>query len=203
MLIGYARVSKTDGSQSLDLQRDALLTAGVATNNIHEDHASGARADRPGLDTCLRTLRSGDVLIVWKLDRLGRSLPHLIELVQDLNTRDVALRVLTGQGAAIDTTNPHGRLVFNLFAALAEYERELIRERTRAGLAAARARGRKGGRRFALNKHQLRIAQAAMRTRTTSVSALCAELRIERATLYRYVDPQGNLRPQGHRLLNR
>ena len=146
MLIGYARVSKTDGSQSLDLQRDALRAAGVDEVNLYHDLASSLRDDRPGLDSCLRALRNDDVLVVWKLDRLGRNLAHLVNTVQDLSARGVGLRVLAGQGAQIDTTTAAGRLVFGIFAALAEFERELIRERTRAGLKAARARGRKGGR---------------------------------------------------------
>ena len=170
MLIGYARVSKTDGSQSLDLQRDALRAAGIDDAvNLYHDFASGVRDDRPGLDSCLRALRKGDVLVVWKLDRLGRNLAHLVNTVQDLSARGVGLRVLAGRGAQIDTTTAAGRLVFGIFAALAEFERELIRERTVAGLKAARARGRKGGRKFALSKAQVRLAQAAMAHRDTSV----------------------------------
>ena len=168
MLIGYARVSKADGSQSLDLQQDALRAEGVEAINLYHDLASGVRDDRPGLDSCLRALRRGDVLVVWKLDRLGRNLAHLVNTVQDLSTRGVGLRVLAGQGAQIDTTTAAGRLVFGIFAALAEFERELIRERTLAGLKAARARGRKGGRKFALSKAQVRLAQAAMAHRDTS-----------------------------------
>ena len=201
-LIGYARVSKTDGSQSLDLQRDALRAAGVDDAvNVYHDLASGVRDDRPGLDSCLRALRKGDVLVVWKLDRLGRNLAHLVNTVQDLSTRGVGLRVLAGQGAQIDTTTAGGRLVFGIFAALAEFERELIRERTVAGLKAARARGRRGGRKFALTKAQVRLAQAAMAHRDTSVSALCRELGIRPVTLYRYVGPQGELREQGQKVL--
>ena len=152
MLIGYARVSKTDGSQSLDLQRDALRAAGVDAANLRHDFASGVRNDRPGLDSYLRALRKGDVLVVWKLDRVGRNLAHLVNTVQDLSARGVGLRVLAGQGAQIDTTTAAGRLVFGIFAALAEIERELIRERTVAGLKAARARGRKGGRKLRCRK---------------------------------------------------
>ena len=126
MLIGYARVSKADGSQSLDLQRDALRAAGVDAVHVYHDFASGVRDDRPGLDSCVRALRPGDVLIVWKLDRLGRNLAHLVNTVQDLSARGVGLRVLTGQGAQIDTTTAAGRLVFGIFVALAEFERELI-----------------------------------------------------------------------------
>ena len=202
MLIGYARVSKADGSQSLDLQRDALQAAGVDAGHVYHDCASGVRDDRPGLDSCVHALRTGDVLVVWKLDRLGRTLAHLVNSVQDLSTRGVGLRVLTGQGAQIDTTTTAaGRLVFGIFAALAEFERELIRERTRAGLTAARARGRQPGRTFALSKAQVRLAQAAMAHRDTSVSALCRELGINPVTLYRYVGPQGQLREQGEKVL--
>lgn len=201
MLIGYARISKADGSQSLDLQRDALLAAGIQPGRIYEDQASGARDDRPGLDACLRALREGDVLVVWKLDRLGRTLTHLVNTVRDLSDRGVGLRVLTGQGAEIDTTTSAGRMIFGIFATLAEFERDLIRERTMAGLDAARTRGRKGGRKFALTKAQVRLAQAAMANRDTSVSALAAELGIRPVTLYRYVDANGNLREHGNRVL--
>ena len=161
MLIGYARISKADGSQSLDLQRDALREAGVSDDAIYEDQASGQREDRPGLAAFLKAARQGDVIVVWRLDRLGRNLRHLVNLVQDLNDRDIGVRVLAGQGASIDTTTASGKFVFALFAALAEFERELIRERTLAGLASARARGRKGGRPHALSKAQVRLAQAA------------------------------------------
>ena len=138
MLIGYARVSKADGSQSLDLQRDAHPA------NLYHDFASGVREDRPGLDNCLRALRKGDILVVWKLDRLGRNLAHLVHTVQDLSARGVGLRVLAGQGAQIDTTTAPGRLVFGIFAALAEFERELIRERTMAGTQGRAAVGAAG-----------------------------------------------------------
>ncbi|WP_417244416.1 recombinase family protein, partial [Celeribacter sp.] len=143
----------------------------------------------------------GDVLVVWKLDRLGRDLKHLVTIVQELTDREIGLRVLTGQGAQIDTTTAAGRLVFGIFAALAEFERELIRERTIAGLKAARARGRKGGRKFALTKAQVRLAQAAMSNRDTSVSQLAAELGVKPVTIYRYVGPNGELRENGRRVL--
>jgi len=201
MLIGYARVSKTDGSQVLDLQQDALVGAGVAPEQIYQDEASGKREDRPGLQACLKALRSGDVLVVWKLDRLGRDLRHLVNTAQDLAERGVGFKVLAGQGAEIDTTTASGKLVFGIFAALAEFERELIRERTKAGLASARARGRKGGRRFDLSKAQVRLAQAAMQNRDTKVSELCDELGVTRSTLYRYVGPHGELREHGERVL--
>ena len=201
MLVGYMRVSKADGSQSLDLQRDALLKAGITADAIYEDKASGKLDDRPGLLTCLKALRAGDVLVVWKLDRLGRSLAHLVDTIDNLSGRGVGLKVLAGQGAQIDTTSASGRLVFGIFASLAEFERELIRERTMAGLAAARARGRKGGRKFALTKAQVRLAQAAMSSRDTSVSDLAAELGIKPVTLYRYVGPHGELREHGEQVL--
>ena len=201
MLIGYARVSKADGGQTLDPQRDALIDAGVGVDAIYEDRASGKRDDRPGLDACLKALRSGDTLVVWTLDRLGRDLRHLLSVVQDLNDRGVGFRVLSGQGAQIDTTTPSGRLVFGMFAALAEFERELIRERTQAGLKAARARGRKGGRKFALTKAQVRLAQAAMANRDTSVAQLAAEIGVKPVTLYRYVGPKGELRRNGKQVL--
>lgn len=201
MLIGYARVSSADGRQSTALQRDALTAAGVAGERIYEDRASGKRDDRPGLAACLQALRAGDTLVIWKLDRLGRSLPHLVTTVRDLDARGVGLRVLSGEGAALDTSTPAGRLVFGLFAALAEFERDLIRERTMAGLVAARARGRTGGRRFALTKAQVRLAQAAMANRDTSVAELCRELGVKPVTLYRYVGPDGTLREHGLRVI--
>ena len=201
MLIGYARVSKSDGSQVLDLQRDALLEAGVASGQIYQDEVSGKRDDRPGLAACLKALREGDILVVWKLDRLGRDLRHLVNTAQDLAERGIGFKVLAGQGAEIDTTTASGKLIFGIFAALAEFERELIRERTQAGLAAARARGRKGGRRFDLTKAQVRLAQAAMQNRDTQVAELCREFGVTRSTLYRYVGPNGELRDHGERVL--
>jgi DNA invertase Pin-like site-specific DNA recombinase len=151
-LLGYMRVSRSDGSQVLDLQRDALRAAGVAPEHLYEDLASGKRDDRPGLAACLKALRAGDTLLVWKLDRLGRNLHHLVTTVHELAARGVGLRVLTGQGAQIDTTTAAGKLIFGIFAALAEFERELIVERTRAGIAAARARGRNGGRPYRVGR---------------------------------------------------
>ena len=202
MLIGYARISKADGSQSLDLQRDALTVAGVPAERIYEDQASGKREDRPGLSACLKALREGDTLTVWKLDRLGRDLRHLINTVHDLTARGVGLKVLTGHGAAIDTTNAAGKLVFGIFAALAEFERELISERTVAGLASARARGRSGGRPFKMTTAKLRLAMAAMGKPETKVATLCEELGVTRQTLYRHVSPKGELRPDGQKLIN-
>ena len=161
MLIGYMRVSKANGSQTIDLQRDALIGAGVDPAQIYEDRASGRLDARPGLDATLKALRTGDTLVVWKLDRLGRNLRHLVNTVHDLNKQGVGFKVLTGHGASIDTTTPAGKLVFGIFAALSEFERELISERTRAGLASARARGRKGGAPFKMTVAKVRLAMAA------------------------------------------
>jgi DNA invertase Pin-like site-specific DNA recombinase len=200
-LVGYMRVSKADGSQSVALQCDALTAAGVDPDRLYEDQASGRRDDRPGLASCLKALREGDTLVVWKLDRLGRNLHHLVTTVHELTARGVGLKVLTGQGAAVDTTTPTGKLVFGIFAALAEFERELISERTVAGLASARARGRRGGRPYKMTPAKLRMAQASMGQRDTKVAELCAELGVTRQTLYRHVSPSGQLRPDGVRLL--
>ena len=179
MMIGYARVSKADGSQVLDAQRDALTAAGVAPDRIYEDLASGRRDDRPGLEACLKALQPGNTLVVWKLDRLGRSLKHLVAIVDELRSRDVGFRVLAG--AEIDTTTANGRLVFGIFASLAEFERELIAERTRAGLAAARARGRLGGRPRKMDQAMLRIAMSAMADRETDVRELAQRLGVSRS----------------------
>jgi DNA invertase Pin-like site-specific DNA recombinase len=201
MLIGYARVSKSDGSQTTDLQSDALLTAGVKQEYIYQDYASGKKDDRPGLQNCLKALRAGDTLIVWKLDRLGRDLRHLINIVHDLTSRNIGLKVLTGHGAAIDTTTPAGKLIFGIFAALAEFEREMIKERTIAGMQAARARGRKGGRPYKMTAAKLRLAMAAMGNAETKIGSLCEELGITKQTLYRHVSPKGELRDDGEKLL--
>ena len=203
MLVGYMRVSKADGSQSTDLQRDALLAAGADPGALYEDKASGKKDDRPQLAACLKALRAGDTLMVWKLDRLGRDLRHLVNIVHDLTERGIGLKVLTGQGAAIDTTTASGKLVFGIFAALAEYERELISERTVAGLAAARARGRKGGAPYKMTPAKVRLAAASMGKPGTNVGELCKELGITRQTLYRHVSPTGELRDDGRKILGR
>lgn len=146
VLIGYVRVSKADGTQTVAPQRDALLAAGVDPDRIYEDLASGRHDARPGLTDCLKALQPGNTLVIWKLDRLGRNLRHLVTTADNLRSRGIGLKVLAGAGAQIDTTTANGRLAFGIFAAFAEFERELISERTQAGLAAARARGRLGGR---------------------------------------------------------
>lgn len=201
MLIGYMRVSKADGSQTTDLQRDALIAAGVAADHLYDDRASGKLDARPGLDAALKALREGDTLVVWKLDRLGRNLRHLVNTVHDLEKRGIGFKVLSGHGASIDTTTPAGKLVFGIFAALAEFERELISERTKAGLASARARGRSGGAPYKMTAAKLRLAMAAMGQPETKVGVLCNELGITRQTLYRHVAPDGKLRDDGEKLL--
>lgn len=202
MLIGYARVSKADGSQLLDLQRDALAGAGVAPARIYEDRASGRKDHRPGLEACLKALQPGNTLVVWKLDRLGRDLRHLVATVDTLRETGVGLRVLTGAGAEIDTGTANGRLVFGIFAALAEFERELIAERTRAGLAAARARGRKGGRPRKMDLAMLKMAMAAMADPETKAADLARRLGITTTTLYDYVNGDGSVKAPGQKLLD-
>lgn len=195
------RVSKADGSQTTNLQRDALISAGVASDYLYEDKASGKLDARPGLEAALKALREDDTLVVWKLDRLGRDLRHLVNTVHDLAKRGVGFKVLSGHGASIDTTTSAGKLVFGIFAALAEFERELISERTKAGLAAARARGRAGGAPYKMTAAKLRLAMAAMGQPETKVGELCRELGIIRQTMYRHVAPDGSLRDDGMKLL--
>src|SRR5881409_141546 len=201
MLIGYARVSKSDGSQVLDLQHDALAEAGVEASRIYEDLASGRKDDRPGLTTCLKALQPGNTLVVWKLDRLGRDLKHLLGLMDALRQRQVGFKVLTGSGAHIDTTTANGRLVFGIFAALAEFEAALIRERTQAGLVSARARGRLGGRPRKMTKAALHMAMAAMADPQASAREVARRLGMTTTTLYDYVNGDGSLKPAGRALL--
>jgi len=181
MLVGYARVSTFD--QTLDLQRDALQQAGC--ERVFTDTASGAQAERPGLAEALDFARAGDTLVVWRLDRLGRSLKHLIEVVTDLSERGIGFRSLS---ESIDTTTSGGKLVFHVFGALAEFERELIRERTQAGLAAARARGRKGGRPKTLTPKQVELLRDMYANKNNSIADITQTLRISKATLYRYLE---------------
>jgi DNA invertase Pin-like site-specific DNA recombinase len=180
MLIGYARVSTPE--QHLDLQRDALQKIGC--EQIFTDTASGARTERHGLAGALCFLRPGDTLVVWRLDRLGRSLPHLIETVNTLAGRQVGFRTLQ---EAIDTTTSGGKLVFHVFGALAEFERDLVRDRTQAGLAAARARGHKGGRPRIMDERKIALVESLYRDRRHSPREICATLRISKTTLYRYL----------------
>jgi DNA invertase Pin-like site-specific DNA recombinase len=179
MLIGYARVSTHE--QTLNLQRDALAKAGC--NKIFTDTASGARTERKGLEEALNYVRKGDTLIVWRLDRLGRSLPHLIATMTDLEERGIGFKSLTEN---IDTITSGGKLIFHIFGALAEFERNLIRERTQAGLVAARSRGRKGGRPNVLSMKQLGIARD-LYEKQHPIADICRTLKISKATLYRSI----------------
>ncbi len=180
MLIGYARVSTHE--QTLNLQQDALTKAGCT--KIFTDTASGAKTERIGLEEALNYVRKGDTLVVWRLDRLGRSLPHLIATMTDLEERGIGFKSLTEN---IDTTTSGGKLIFHIFGALAEFERNLISERTLAGLTAARARGRQGGRPKALTPEQQRIAQALYDDPANAIADICRTLKISRATLYRSI----------------
>jgi DNA invertase Pin-like site-specific DNA recombinase len=183
MLIGYARVSTSD--QTLNLQNDALEK--ICCSKIFTDVISGAKAERKGLEEALAYVREGDTLVVWRLDRLGRSLKHLIEVVGDLDKRGIGFKSLTEN---IDTTTSGGKLIFHIFGALAEFERNLIRERTNAGLLAARARGRKGGRPKSLTGKRVHMAQELYNNKQNAIADICKTLGISRATLYRYVQEQ-------------
>jgi DNA invertase Pin-like site-specific DNA recombinase len=178
MLIGYARVSTHD--QTLDLQKDALQKVGCS--RIFSDIVSGAATDRAGLNAALQFLRGGDVLVVWRLDRLGRSLQHLIESIRRLQERGIGFKSLTEN---IDTTTPGGKLVFHIFGALAEFERDLIRERTQAGLAAARSRGKRGGRPAVLDANQRKLLQTLYADKSTRIADILSTLHISKSTLYR------------------
>ena len=185
MNIGYARVSTQD--QTLNLQLDALKTIGCS--KIFTDTASGAKADRQGLEEALKYVRPRDTLVVWRLDRLGRSLRHLINTIAYLNSRLVGFKSLTEN---IDTTTSGGKLIFHIFGALAEFERDIIRERTKAGLQAARARGRIGGRPKALTGKKLAMAQSLYDDKTNPIDDICKTLNISRSTLYRNIDNKTN-----------
>ena len=197
MLVGYMRVSTDGDRQVLDLQRDALLAAGVDERHLFEDRASGSRGDRTGLAKALAFLRPGDCLVVWKLDRLGRSLPHLLATVNDLKARGVAFRSLTEQ---MDTTTPQGEFLFHVFGALAQFERSLTQERVRAGLAAARRRGRRGGRPAAIDAEKLAAVVAALDGGDTK-AAVCRTFGLKRTTLVDSLARIGwsaGLKGQGH-----
>ena len=180
MYVGYARVSTQD--QTLDLQKDALEKIGCT--KIFTDTASGAKAERKGLEEALNYVREGDILVVWRLDRLGRSLKHLIETITELNDRKIGFKSITEN---IDTTTSGGKLIFHIFGALAEFERDIIRERTQAGLNAARARGRKGGRPKKLTAKTVEQAKTLYNGRKHSIDEICRTLHVSRATLYRYL----------------
>ena len=180
MLIGYARVSTSD--QNIDLQMDALKKVGC--DKIFTDTASGAKTERQGLEEALTHLRAGDSLVVWRLDRLGRSLRHLIEIVTKLNDQGIGFISVI---ESIDTTTSGGKLVFHIFGALAEFERNLIQERTQAGLTAARARGRKGGRPIIFTTQKIQMAKELYANKDNNISEICKTLHMSRATFYRTI----------------
>jgi DNA invertase Pin-like site-specific DNA recombinase len=179
MLVGYMRASSADDHQSVKLQRDALVAAGVDERHLHQDKASGSRDNRPGLKACLKDLRSGDCLVVWKLDRLGRSLAHLLSIITELKGRGVAFRSMTEQ---MDTTTPHGELLFSIFGALAQYERVLTRERVIAGLAAAKGRGKRAGRPPVLDPEKIDQIIAVLEA-GASKAEVCRTFSVARSTL--------------------
>lgn len=187
MNVGYARVST--GEQNLDLQIDALKKAGC--EELFHDEMSGAKAERPGLTKALQFLRTGDTLVVWRLDRLGRSLTDLIARMAELKERNIGFKSLH---ESIDTTSPAGKLQFHIFSALAEFERDLIRERTMAGLRAARARGRFGGSKPKLTPDKVKAAASLIKDKSNRIKDICKTLGISRPTLYRYVSPSGEIR---------
>ena len=183
-LVGYARVSTDD--QDLSLQIDSLTGLGIKRDDIFTEKMSGAKTDRPELNACLAKLQQGDTLVVWRLDRLGRSMHHLVELIEDLRNRGVGFRSISD--GLIDTTSPAGELIFHIFSALAQFERRLIQERTKAGLASARARGRMGGRPAVdLDEAKVRAARRLHEDHTLSIDDICITLNISRSTYYRYV----------------
>jgi DNA invertase Pin-like site-specific DNA recombinase len=181
MLIGYARVSTVE--QNLDLQLDALKKIGC--EKVFEDKISGSKSDRPGLMKALEQLRSGDTLVVWRLDRLGRTLHHLLELINELKEKGIMFRSIQD---GIDTTTSIGQFFFQITGAFAELERNLIKERTKAGLEAARARGKKGGRKPLLNKKQIQMMTEIYNAKSTSIIEICEQFKISRKTFYRYLD---------------
>ncbi len=183
-LIGYARVSRNE--QDLNLQLDALEKAGCTKETIFMDKISGSKAERPGLDKCLATLESGDTLLVWRLDRLGRSMPHLVALIEDLRLKGIGFKSICD--GAIDTTTASGELIFNIFSSLAQFERRLIQERTKAGLDAARARGRQGGRKkIDSSNPKVQMAKKMHKDHGMSIDNICKTLKISRASFYRYI----------------
>ena len=184
-LFGYARVSKSD--QNIQLQIDALKKSGCDEQNIFIDHVSGAKENRPGLDNCLSKIQPNDILVVWRLDRLGRSMSHLVKLVEELLSNNIGFKSLCD--GAINTTTASGELMFNIFSSLAQFERRLIQERTRAGLTAARARGRKGGRKKIPSTHpKVQMAKKMHKDKDISIKQICDTLKISRSTFYRFLN---------------
>jgi DNA invertase Pin-like site-specific DNA recombinase len=182
MKFGYARISRQD--QSLDLQKDALIKFGIEPENIFTDKISGAKSERPGLNLMLLKLRAGDEVIVWRLDRLGRSTKDLVGLINDFSSRGILFRSLTEN---LETQTANGKLIFNIFASLAEFEKNLIRERTVAGLSAARARGKFGGRPKA-DKSKIDVAVELYNSKKVEINKICEIVGISKGTLYKYIN---------------
>ena len=182
--VGYARVSKHE--QNIELQIDALLKAGCNKKYIFTDRISGAKAERAGLEKCMENLQKGDTLIVWRLDRLGRSMSHLVSIIEDLKKREISFKSICD--GVIDTTTASGELVFNIFSSLAQFERKLMQERTKAGLNAARARGKSGGRKVITNLDPKVVTAKKMhKDNSISINDICKTLNVSRATFYRYI----------------
>ena len=184
-LYGYARVSTDD--QELDLQIDDLKKAGCDETNIFSEKVSGSKSDRPALDACIAKLKEGDTLLVWRLDRLGRSMPHLVTLVEELRERGIGFRSICD--GVIDTTSASGELIFNIFSSLAQFERRLTQERTRAGLKAARARGKKGGRKpLTADDPRVKMAKMLHENKGLPITSICKQMQISRTTFYRLLN---------------
>ena len=203
MKIGYARVSKANGEQTIDLQVDALVAEGVTKTKIYYDAMSGASRNRPYFKSCMKALREGDTLVLYSLDRMGRSQIDLLKILNELQIIGVHLKILAGIGAGIDTNTAVGKMMYQLVAMFAEYERSTIVERTKAGLESARARGRIGGRKPSLSRSDVLAVQAAMRDKDTIVADLAREKRVSTKTLYEYVSPKGELRELGLKVVNK
>ena len=193
MLIGYIRVSKTDGSQNLDLQRDAMIKEGITEERIYEDLGSAQSNDRIGLIQCLKALQPGNTLVVWKLDRLCRNLKDLLNLIDDLKKRNINLKILNGAEAQIDTNTPMGIMFLTVVGMFAEIEREYIRERTKSGIASARARGRFGGRKHKLTRENIQILIPVIKDKSMQIADIARNFNVARATIYKYISPDGSL----------
>lgn len=200
MLIGYIRVSKTDGSQNLDLQIDAMKKEGISEERIYTDMVSAKSNDRVGLINCLKALQPGNTLVVWKLDRLCRNLKDLLNLIDDLKNRQINLKILNGAESQIDTNTSMGKMFLTVAGMFAEVEREYIRERTKAGLAAARARGRSPGRRHKITKETLQIIISTIKDRKSRIIDLAKLLNVDRKTIYNYVNIDGSLTERGKKI---
>lgn len=201
MLIGYAKALHSEPADALERQCKALSNAGVDEQRIFTDLVHNTSCERPGLLACIKSLRPGDILVVYRLEYVGRSLLHLVETVWTISKQEVGLRILTGLGKLRDSAATDGEILYPLFETLAKHHRQYLSERTKAGLDAARKRGRRGGRKFLLSTDQLRYAQRAVKSPQINIDELCEELSISKSTLYRYMDTKGKLRRAGYSLI--